>query len=182
MSDEEPTRGEWNEKVVGMYKEAIDDLPALTEPSGYDKRIAYAVAMVNNGATATYAAKAVGIDVQKVYKHLKGLVTNAPNDIKREAERVITEQAVMLTVAAQEKAMEMLENDQMRPAEVIKLVQASRDTVSQRYNWRDTGREGAEKTKNALAEALQAFTAKIGTDKPEEKVIDVKAMKGEDGG
>lgn len=172
MSDNE-SKPVWTTKVLDLYKESMASLPPIDEPSGYEKRIAYAVAMVNNGATATTVAKELGVAVEKVYRAVKGLGYETPDEFKKASEQKITEQAVMLTLAAQEKAMEMLEDGKMRPAEVIKLAQTARDTVSLRFNWKDTNREGTEKTSNALAAALEKFVKKLPAPDPIEEAIEV---------
>ena len=173
MSESKPV---WTEKVLDLYKDSMENLPAIDEPSGYEKRIAYAVAMVNNGATATVVAKELGVAVEKVYKAVKGLGYETPNEFKRAAEQKITEQAVMLTVAAQEKAMEMLEEGRMRPAEVIKLAQTARDTVASRFNWKESNRESTDKTNNALAAALEAFAKKLPAPDPVAEAVEVEVL------
>lgn len=165
---------EWGEKVKEMHKDSLDNLPAKSEPSGFDKRVAHGSALVNSGMSTKAAAEAVGLEHHEFYLRHKKVLKSATREIKKEAERVITEQAVALTIAAQEKAAEMLENGEMRPAEVIKLVQTARDTVSQRYKWKDSGREGAEKTNNALASALAKFVDKLPTPDPVQEAIEVE--------
>ena len=147
---------EWSKKVVEEYKDSTEALPAIGEPSGYEKRLIHGAALVNAGASISDAAKESGVPYNALMTyHKKGLV-KADQEVKDEQKNAVRDLAVEGALKSAEKIIAMLDRDEMKPAEVIKANQVLTNTVKTVDKWEEGSTDRGDSTKDALSMLVQS--------------------------
>ncbi len=172
---------EWSEKVVEDFKESTENLPALDQLSGFDQRVVHGIALINAGATVAAAAREVGVEYMQLMDRYKGKVKNAPVEVKEQQEAIIRDQAVEGVIKGQQRIIEMLDDERMKPAEVVKAVQTLRDTVKTLDNWDARGTGGGNKTADILGGLVREVLKKVPDADPVEKAIEIDAESANEG-
>lgn len=116
-----------------MHESAI---ALLNQESSLEDRCAVGISLIKSGATVGFAVAQSGAPHRTLVERAK---LEIPEDLKTvrimEAEERILFQALEVWERATDKALEMLENDQLKSGDVIKLMQVARDTIATKLKW-----------------------------------------------
>jgi len=167
---------EWSQNVIEQFKDSTETLPAIDEPSGFQKRLIHGSALVNAGATIADASRECGVSYMQLHSFHKGKLKTVPPEVKAEQENAIREQAVEGLMKAQEKIITRIDSDDIRTSELVKAAQTLRDTVSTLDNWKERGTGGGEATKDALKELVQGVLNRIPSPDPVQEAVEVSAV------
>ena len=137
-----------------------------------DARYAHAVALVrSHGYSVRGAALEAGLDPSNFHKKLIRLNETIPDAETRHraAEERILTRAEELSEAAGEKLIADVENNRLKPVDLIKAYTASTTQVAAKRRWSQGQGMVDEGSRNALAEALTALQsgAKVSIEKPD---------------
>ena len=183
MANRSKDTKEWSQKVLEDFKDSTESLPSIDEPSGFDKRVSYARALVNAGATIADAARATGLEYMVLTYQLKGKNAVVPVEVKEEQEAIIRDQAVEGLLRSGERIVKMIDDGEMSPNEMIKANQVLRDTVSTLDHWKERGTTSGQKTSDALGSLVDAvISGKLvkSDEKPGDDAIDVTPERDDD--
>lgn len=155
------------------FKDAIAALPSEDQVSGLDARRHLVVKMVAAGCPVFVAAELCGISRSMAYNAVSAVRKDGSvgsSDHLRRKQSVLVDMALDGAIMANEKLLEMMENDAMRPSEMVKTYSELQKTVMKRFNWGDQGPVADDRTKNALASALDALRggAEVSIKSPDE--------------
>ena len=155
--------------------------PALSPNADSDARYAHAVSLVrSHGYSLRAAAREAGLDPSNFHKRLRRTNETIPDAETRHraAEERILTLAEELSETAGEKLISDVENDRLKPADLVKTFSAATNQVAAKRRWNQgMGSGDFDGSRDALAGALQALqrgaTVRIEKPDPANSAIDI---------
>jgi hypothetical protein len=128
-----------------------------------------------HGYSLRAAAREVGLDHSNLRKKLLRNREAVPDAEKRHqaAEERILSLAEELSETAAEKLIADVENDRLRPSDLVKTYSAATNQVAAKRRWSQSAPPTGGVTKNALAEFLGQIRVEITPPDPAQDAIDV---------
>lgn len=150
-----------NQQQANQYAETlcIEDLRALDDHASPQQRLAAGLALVHAGASVLFASKRVKVRLETLRQHAyrEGLSLEARRERYADQEDLAVRKSFEILTKAMSKAEEMLDNDRMRPSEVVKLIQATTSLLSSKLRWTapDPEPPPPEKEKSVMEKILE---------------------------
>jgi hypothetical protein len=167
------------ERVIDGLSEA-GVTPALRPNADSDARYAYAVSLMrSHGYSLRRAALESGLDPSNFHKKLSKMNESIPDAESRHraAEERILTLAEELSEAAGEKLIADVENDRLKPADLVKTFNAATNQVAAKRRWNQGLSTGDARTQDALASALEKLrdgaSIRIEDPDPANEAIDI---------
>ena len=146
--------------------------PTLRPDADSDARYAHAVSLVrSHGYSLRGAAREAGFDHSNFRKRLRRMNEALPDAEQRHRaaeERILTRAEEMSEVAS-EKLIVDIENDRLKPGDLVKAYSAATNQVAAKRRWSQGQATVDDGSRDALAGALQALRegANIRIEKPD---------------
>lgn len=167
-------------------KSLSDKIAALTPDTPLDERFALGMAMVFSGSSVSHASLMVDVPTRALWDRVTKLRTPEERAAAvSDAENRLLLQALEAVELATARTLDLMDQDRLRPAEVIKFLQVMRDTVAAKLKWTAPLPPPPEPEKEApllkrLLDKLEAGeTVKITREK-EVKAIEGEVVDGDD--
>ncbi len=182
LFDANPVARRSIEAATGLSGAALDRVidgladaglaPTLRPNAATDARYSHAVSLIRAHAYSPRAAALeAGIDPSNFYKRLKLMDETIPDaqTLHRAAEERMLTRAEELSEMAAEKLISDVENDRLKPADLIKTYTASTTQVAVKRRWSQGQGTVDDGSRDALAGALQALRegANVRIEKPD---------------
>jgi hypothetical protein len=159
---------------------AVGLAPSLRPNANAEARYAHAVSLIRvHGYSPYRAAREAGLDPSNLDKKLRRNNEKVPDAESRHraAEERILCLAENLSETAGEKLIVDIENDRLKPAELIKAYSAGTNQVAAKRRWNQGLNTGDARTQDALASALEKLrdgaSIRIEDPDPANEAIDI---------
>jgi hypothetical protein len=159
---------------------AVGLAPSLRPNANSEARYAHAVSLIRvHGYSPYRAAHETGLDPSNLDRKLRRNNEKVPDAERRHraAEERILCLAENLSETAGEKLIVDIENDRLKPAELIKAYSAGTNQVAAKRRWNQGLSAGDARTQDALANALEKLrdgaSIRIEEPDPTDEAIDI---------